>query len=174
VILELQGLEIPKGFTPCLREGGAWLGECTLELPENWCSDFCGFLMCGVVNISLIGYPDITIKQVTGGLPGMDSEDDVVWKESVGDEITWVVYFPFASLRHTNWWDSTYKKLSFSTHAGSGFGVRLVCRKGGSGPTETSADSYSGISDGKDDYTPVFKIKHDSKDYLLIDQDICW
>ncbi|PWA62221.1 toll/interleukin-1 receptor (TIR) domain-containing protein [Artemisia annua] len=82
VILQLQGLEIPKGFTPCLREGGI----CTLQLPENWCSDFSGFLMCAVLkddfaySLSL----RIRIEQVMGGLPGMDSEDDVVWKESVG------------------------------------------------------------------------------------------
>ncbi|PWA66199.1 toll/interleukin-1 receptor (TIR) domain-containing protein [Artemisia annua] len=185
VILQLQGLEIPKGFTPCLRDGS----KCTLQLPENWCSDFCGFLMCAVVKNDS-GYffpPTITIKRVTGGLPRMDSEDDVVWKESVGDEITCVGYFPFASLRHTNWWDSTYKKISFSIkmdtftdrdnnfqviiNACSGFGVRLIRRKGGSGPTETSAKistDSSGISDGKDDDTPGFRINGDSKYFLMI------
>ncbi|PWA82508.1 toll/interleukin-1 receptor (TIR) domain-containing protein [Artemisia annua] len=167
VNLRLQGLEIPKGFTPCLRKASKWLSECTLELPENWCSNFCGFLMCAVVG----SYSSrrITIKQVTDGLPGMDSEDDVIWKESVGDEIfTWVVYFPFASLRHTNWWDSTHKKLWFWFSGCSGFGVRLVGRKGGSGPSEEISTHSSGISYGKDDYTTGFKIEHDSKDYLKI------
>ncbi|PWA82503.1 toll/interleukin-1 receptor (TIR) domain-containing protein [Artemisia annua] len=176
VNLLLYGLEIPKGFTARLRVG--W--KCTLQLPENWCSDFCGFLVCTVANKLL--HSTLTIKQVTGGLPGMDSEDDMVWKESAGDKITWVGYIPFASLRHTGWWDSTYKKLSFSINfptlqqqikynACRGFGVRLVGRKEGSGPTETleeiSTDS-SGISDGKDDYTTGFEILDDSKDYLII------
>ncbi|PWA43398.1 leucine-rich repeat domain, L domain-like protein [Artemisia annua] len=166
VILQLQDLEIPKGFTPCLRDGS----KCTLQLPENWCSDFCGFLMCAVLknDLAYLLSPGITIKQVTDGLPGMDSEDDVVWKENVGDEITCVWYVPFASLRHTNWWDSTYKKLSFSFYIDTlQFGVRLARRKGGSGPTETSTDS-AGISFGKDYYTTGFKIFHDSKYYLQI------
>ncbi|GJS49671.1 Toll/interleukin-1 receptor domain-containing protein [Tanacetum coccineum] len=150
VSLQLQGLEIPKGFTPCLRDGR----KCTLRLPENWSSDF--------------------EQVITGGSMGMDSEDVVIWKESVGDGITWVEYIPFASLRHTEWWDSTYKKVSFSIDIltfPSGFGVRLVHRKGRSGPTETSAEistNSSGISDGKDDYTPGFQIFRDSKNYLII------
>ncbi|PWA45503.1 leucine-rich repeat domain, L domain-like protein [Artemisia annua] len=180
VIFQLQGLEIPKGFTPCLRDGN----ECTLQLPDNWCSDFCGFLVCAVAKINLVYPTTITIQQVPGGLLGMASEDDVVWKESVGDEITsWVWYIPFASLRHTNWWDSTYKKLSFFINiadtddngeiidAFNGFGVRLVRRKGGSGTTETSAEistDSSGTSDGKDDYTPGFNILRDSKNILMI------
>nr|GEV17660.1 hypothetical protein [Tanacetum cinerariifolium] len=125
------GLEIPKGFTPCLRDGSS---KCTLQLPENWCSDFCGFLICAVLRNDCKSkftiYPTMTMEQVmTGGSMGMDSEDDdVIWKESVGDEITWC---------------------------------------GGSGPTETSTGS-SRISDRKDDYTPRFKIVHDSKNYLDI------
>ncbi|GKB02526.1 Toll/interleukin-1 receptor domain-containing protein [Tanacetum coccineum] len=173
VTLQLQGLEIPKGFTPGLRAGNR---KCTLELPENWCSDFCGFLMCTVL-INGLEYelsPTITMKQVTtGGSMGMDSEDDVTWKESDGGETTRVWYIPFDSLRHTQWWDSTYKKVSFSIYhiTCKGFGVSLVNRKGGNGPTETSAEistNSSGISDEKDDYTPGFKIVHDSKNYLKI------
>ncbi|GKE61926.1 hypothetical protein Tco_1512293, partial [Tanacetum coccineum] len=180
--LQLQGLEIPKGFTPGLRNGS----EYRLQFPENWCSDFCGFLMCAVLR-----YDDckhmipqrITMEHgITGGSMGMDSEDDVIWKESVGDEITWVAYIPFASLRHTEWWDSTCKKVSFSIKITtfpdrdrrgpvidpcSGFAVRLVHRKGGSGPTDISTNS-SGISDGKDDYTPGFKTYYDSHHSLVI------
>ncbi|GKB65262.1 Toll/interleukin-1 receptor domain-containing protein [Tanacetum coccineum] len=173
--LQLQGLEIPKVFTPGLRAGNS---KCTLQLPENWCSDFCGFLMCVVLRND---FKFIIAQQF------MDSEDDVIWKESVGDEITWVWYIPFASLRHTEWWDSTYKKVSFNIdvtsypigydnngeyiNACSGFGVRPVHRKGGCGPTETSAEISTdspGISDGKDDYTPGFQIFRDSKYFLVI------
>lgn len=43
--LRLEGLEIAKRFTPPLGDGI----RCTLQLPENFCNDFSGFLMCAVL-----------------------------------------------------------------------------------------------------------------------------
>ncbi|GJR59130.1 hypothetical protein Tco_1501292 [Tanacetum coccineum] len=106
----IEGLEISKGFTPCLGDGS----KCRLQLLENWCSDFCGFLMFAIWrnDFQFIMSSRITMKQVmmigSTGIDfddersmGMDSEDDVIWKESVSDEIISVFYIPFDSLRHT-------------------------------------------------------------------------
>ncbi|PWA54183.1 toll/interleukin-1 receptor (TIR) domain-containing protein [Artemisia annua] len=46
MVLKLEGFQIPRMFRPRLHAGT----ECTLQLPENWCNDFCGFLMCAVIN----------------------------------------------------------------------------------------------------------------------------
>ncbi|GJV91563.1 hypothetical protein Tco_1539376 [Tanacetum coccineum] len=123
VSLQRQVLEISKGFTPCLGDGS----KCRLQLLENWCSDFCGFLMFAIWrnDFQFIMSSRITMKQVmmigSTGIDfddersmGMDSEDDMIWKESIGDEIISVFYIPFDSLRHTQWWDSMYKNISFS------------------------------------------------------------
>ncbi|KAI7727043.1 hypothetical protein M8C21_007875 [Ambrosia artemisiifolia] len=104
--LQLEGLEIPKGLTPPLLRGN----RCRLELPENWCNDYSGFLICVVTSYDYFAIPYriwISMKQVSNNV----SEDDVIWEERRGDEyMTWV-------------W---------------GFGVRLVEKKSGSGLTETS------------------------------------
>ncbi|GJU59466.1 Toll/interleukin-1 receptor domain-containing protein [Tanacetum coccineum] len=41
----IRGLEIPKQFTNRLYAGN----KCRLPLPENWCNNFCGFLICAVL-----------------------------------------------------------------------------------------------------------------------------
>ncbi|GJX62131.1 Toll/interleukin-1 receptor domain-containing protein [Tanacetum coccineum] len=110
MVLLLQGFPIPREYQPRLRDGT----ECTLQLPENWSNDFCGFLLCVVLtdDFKINSSPDITMEQVTGGLMvEMDSQDDVDWEESVDDKITWVGYVSFDSLRHTAWWDETYRAV---------------------------------------------------------------
>ncbi|KAK1427554.1 hypothetical protein QVD17_16241 [Tagetes erecta] len=74
---------------------------------------------------------------------GMDFGDDVVWRESDNDKRTLVWYVSFASLRHSAWWNETYKRVSFSfgiqaldheiDSLCSGFGVKLVARESGNG-----------------------------------------
>ncbi|GJY99163.1 hypothetical protein Tco_0516593 [Tanacetum coccineum] len=61
MLLRIRGLEIPKQFTNRLYAGDT----CRLPLPENWCNDFCGFLICVVVedHVDLWSSPDITIKE---------------------------------------------------------------------------------------------------------------
>ncbi|KAK1436879.1 hypothetical protein QVD17_02663 [Tagetes erecta] len=151
----IEGLEILKGFTP-LRIGSVY----RLKLPENWCNDFSGFLMCTVLSKYIFFglRTSIGIKQMNG----VEFEEDMVWEESDGDSdvyMTYVWYVPFGSLRHTTWWDQTYKALEFNIldtyKKPIAFGVRLVDKESTSGVSETSTNSSS-------PYTPKFKIIHDS------------
>ncbi|MFS7950272.1 putative TIR domain, P-loop containing nucleoside triphosphate hydrolase [Helianthus anomalus] len=160
MLLQLHGLEVAKGFIPRLHHGS----RLTLQLPGNWCNDFCGFLMCVVL-------PDyfyrreslrVSIKHVTNGTDSQRSVG-VGWEKSDRDSSTLVWYVPFGSLSHTDWWDQTYNEVSFDLEDQhkkcSGFGVRLVDKKSESGLTETPT---------KEDYTLSFKIEHDSASYLTI------
>ncbi|KAD4585152.1 hypothetical protein E3N88_22753 [Mikania micrantha] len=85
MLLLLPRLETPMGFTPPLLRGSRY----TLQLPENWCDDFSGFLICAVSNYILIrtNILKISVKQV---LSDVSCEDDVVWEESDGDRITMI------------------------------------------------------------------------------------
>ncbi|KAK9049581.1 hypothetical protein SSX86_031450 [Deinandra increscens subsp. villosa] len=163
MILNLEGLEIAKGFTPPLVRGS----RCRLELPENWSNDFSGFLMCAVG-----AYEDsywchlINMEQVP---MGNKSEEDVVWEASDNDKRTLVWYVSFASFRHTIWWNSGYTGVLFTLeHAGrsfSGFGVKLVERKSGIGlsDTLTTQEEYEFSN-----YAPNFNIVRDSQNVLKI------
>ncbi|MFS7950326.1 putative TIR domain, P-loop containing nucleoside triphosphate hydrolase [Helianthus anomalus] len=164
--LLLGDLKIPKGFTPLLRRGGS----CRLELPENWCNDFTGFLMCFDTSYAFdidVDGCDISMKQESG----MDFEDDGVWEESDGGLYTLVWYVSFGSLRHTTWWYQTHNAVSLKIEShfpiqgpdryNYGFGVRLVEKKSKSCQTETSTDSCS-------HYTPKIKIQHDSTSELMV------
>ncbi|KAK1436881.1 hypothetical protein QVD17_02665 [Tagetes erecta] len=152
----IEGLEILKGFTP-LRIGSDY----RLKLPENWCNDFSGFLMCTVLSKYIFFglRTSIGIQQMNG----VEFEEDMVWEESDGDSdvyMTYVWYVPFGSLRHTTWWDQTYKALEFNIldtyKKPIAFGVRLVDKESTSGRvSDTSTNSSS-------PYTPKFKIIHDS------------
>nr|XP_043631884.1 disease resistance protein Roq1-like [Erigeron canadensis] len=159
MLLELGGREIPKGFIPCLCKGS----KCTLQLPNNWCDDFCGFLICAVFKKkSRYEAVKISMQQPMSTEEGMDSrQNDVVWEEGIGDTSTstWVGYISFGSLRNTFWWDRMplpCNTLSFSIDEDrfpcSGVGVRLVSRDG------RQTDS----SDELCDYEPSFRIRHDS------------
>ncbi|GJV99383.1 Toll/interleukin-1 receptor domain-containing protein [Tanacetum coccineum] len=177
--LRIKGLEIPKQFTNRLYAGD----KCRLPLPENWCNNFCGFLICAVLEDHVYRWtsPDITIKEeASDDMRGMFH--DVVWGESFGGKLTWVWYVSFASLRRTEWWNPTHKNVSFYiinpylskiTSIGIGaknpsnylrIGASLVPMNNGSGLTDTSTDS----SEFTDDYTPKFSIRHDSKSSLTI------
>ncbi|GJZ86100.1 hypothetical protein Tco_0657710 [Tanacetum coccineum] len=61
ILKRIRGLEIPKQFTNRLYAGN----KCRLPLPENWCNDFYGFLICVVVDdrVDLWSSPDITINE---------------------------------------------------------------------------------------------------------------
>ncbi|KAJ0816904.1 putative TIR domain, AAA+ ATPase domain, P-loop containing nucleoside triphosphate hydrolase [Helianthus annuus] len=160
MVLQLQGLEVAKGFTPRPLRGKRF----RLQLPENWCNDFCGFLMCAITNYL---DPMVCMRRTMGD---MDSQDNVVWKEDdSASKRSLVWYVSFGSLRHTTWWDQTCKAISFqirdkydreTTKECSGIAVRLVASKSRSGLTETSTHS-SGI-------TPKFMIEDDSSSALVI------
>ncbi|KAK9064723.1 hypothetical protein SSX86_016105 [Deinandra increscens subsp. villosa] len=164
ILLELGGVEIAKGFGPLFFIGSKY----TLQLTEDWCNKFSGFLIC----IALYGsYMDASIS-MERVMSGMESEDGEAWEEGDSrEQHTQVWYVSFASLRHTKWWDETCNKaVSFSGHinlrdhdhvAKSGFGVRLVARKSGSGPTAQEESEFS-------HYTPKFCIMNDSANALGI------
>ncbi|GKE45028.1 Toll/interleukin-1 receptor domain-containing protein, partial [Tanacetum coccineum] len=170
MLLRIRGLEIPKQFTNRLYAGN----KCRLPLPENWCNDFCGFLICVVVDdrVDLWSSPDITIKEeASDDMRGMFH--DVVWGESFSGEryVTWVWYVSFASLRCTEWWNPTHKNVSFYIHHYNtkpsnylGIGASLVPMNNGGGLTDTSTDS----SEFTDDYTHKISISRDSKSSLTI------
>ncbi|KAI3773316.1 hypothetical protein L1987_47841 [Smallanthus sonchifolius] len=159
MILLLQGLEVAKGFIPCLRDGS----RCTLQLPENWLNDYCGFLMCVIFQIKFYRRDSVGISIMKSAINGTDSQQDGDWNESCGDEFTWVGYVSFASLRHTTWWNQTHNAVSFNIEGKcykycGGLGVRLVDKKYTSDPTEKSTDHYA----------PNFKIESDSGSALSI------
>nr|GEW05164.1 Toll/interleukin-1 receptor (TIR) domain-containing protein [Tanacetum cinerariifolium] len=74
--IRIKGLEIPKQFTNRLYAGDKY----RLPLSENWCNDFCGFLICAVLEPRFYcsTSPGITIKEeVSDDMRGMFH--DVVW-----------------------------------------------------------------------------------------------
>ncbi|GJV99997.1 Toll/interleukin-1 receptor domain-containing protein [Tanacetum coccineum] len=165
MFLRIKGLEIPKQFTNRLYAGD----KCRLPLPVNWCNDFCGFLICAVLEHCIYSWtsPKITIQEeASDDMRGMFH--DVVWGESFGGKLTWVWYVSFASLRRTEWWNPTHKNVSFHIDqvdsTSIGIGASLVRLNNGSGLTDTSTDS----SEFTDDYTPKISIRHDSKSSLTI------
>ncbi|MFS7950266.1 putative TIR domain, P-loop containing nucleoside triphosphate hydrolase [Helianthus anomalus] len=151
MLLQLRGAEIPNEFTPPLLRGS----KCTLQLPENWSNDFCGFLMCAVFSYDFHKSDSIRISMIEE-MGKMDSEDDVVWEESNSDKSTWVWYVPFCSLRHTTWWNQTYKAVSLNIKDNrcSGFRTRLVDKRRRGGQEFND--------------TPNIKIEHDSTSHLVI------
>ncbi|KAL9994339.1 putative TIR domain, P-loop containing nucleoside triphosphate hydrolase [Helianthus debilis subsp. tardiflorus] len=158
MLLQLTGAKIAMGFTPLLRGN-----KCSLQLPENWCNDYSGFLMCAILPNSYIG---LTVRiSMSDETNGLDSQSDVFWEESDGnsvDKCTWMVYVSFGSLRQSVWWDQTYKALSFDTEEEEeceGFGVRLVEKKSRSGIKETPTIYSSGN-------TPTLNIQHESRSAL--------
>ncbi|KAI3763072.1 hypothetical protein L1987_53522 [Smallanthus sonchifolius] len=159
MVLRLQGLEIAKEFVPPLVRRSKY----TLKLPENWCNDFSGFLMCFVSKRKFLLWYHVNLR-MEHVMSDTDSEDDVVWEESDNGNHTWVWYVSFGSLRHTAWWDETNNVLSFSINSSfSGFGVRLVARKNVCGPIETSTHS-----DEESYYTPKYWFLQDSAHALEI------
>nr|XP_043637854.1 TMV resistance protein N-like [Erigeron canadensis] len=174
MILQLEGVEIPKRLLPWLVSGKT----CRLQLPENWCNDFSGFLMCVACTRDLIPQKHIRIRMeqmMSGGL-GMDSQyDEEPWTESADDRRTWVGFVSFDLLKHTLWWDETYNTLSFSFEESSfslpefhnlcsGFGIGLVPKKIGIASAETTSKCSPAFSN----YSPNFRIAHDSVSALTI------
>ncbi|GJT00870.1 Toll/interleukin-1 receptor domain-containing protein [Tanacetum coccineum] len=163
---EISNLEYLNLNTNRLYAGG----RCRLPLPENWYNDFCGFLICAVLEVHVSNrwcYPIITItEEASDDKRGMFH--DAVWGESFGGNLTWVWYVSFASLRRTEWWNPTHKNVSFyiddNDSTSIGIGASLVPMNNGSGLTDTSTDS----SEFTDHYTPKISIRHDSKSSLTI------
>nr|XP_043637096.1 uncharacterized protein LOC122608073 isoform X2 [Erigeron canadensis] len=118
-----------------------------VQLPENWCNDFYGLVMCVFTKYSTpLSYTIIMEKMIN-----YDNLSEPDWRrqyvvssgKSIGGERTWVGFVSFAALRHTSWWQETPNTLfvSFETKLpDEGFGIALVPKKSGIAPTETSTD----------------------------------
>ncbi|KAJ0794745.1 putative TIR domain, P-loop containing nucleoside triphosphate hydrolase [Helianthus annuus] len=157
IILQLEGLKVPRWFTPRLLKGS----RCRLELPDNWWNDFSGFLMCTVLTSNYLSdFLMIRMKHTMSGTS--DFQHDVVWEESSGDKYTLVWCVPFGSLINTIWWDQTYKVVEFHIQDDccGGFGVRLIDNNT-CGLSDSSTKSSS-------IYTPHIEIQHDSATALTI------
>ncbi|XP_052622371.1 disease resistance protein RUN1 [Lactuca sativa] len=91
--------QIPKVFIGRLFRGRTF----TPRLPDDWYNDFCGFLICVVVN--QMPYPDIdiVIKQEVDedSLFELWQEPNEVIKPEFDKCTTYIGYVSFGSLRHT-------------------------------------------------------------------------
>lgn len=123
----------------------------TLQLPDNWYSDFGGFLFC-VKPHSIRNWRDIVIKQDMS----MNSQipDNDYWEEFdknlESNEYGEVGCVPFGSFRHIPWWISaSTKMISFEADDVHDFKVGLVPRKSKiiGDPRETSNATITNSSD---------------------------
>nr|XP_043637850.1 disease resistance protein Roq1-like [Erigeron canadensis] len=144
----LQGMGIPKVLRPRNRR--------RMQLPENWCNDFCGFIMCFFTKYSTSLSCKVGMSnEIPDEIPkkfSFISYYEVSLERSIGGERTWVAFVSFASLRHTSWWEETQNTLSVSFHevlrveglsdmlVDAEFEVALVPKKSGIAPTEISRD----------------------------------
>ncbi|PWA99313.1 NB-ARC domains-containing protein [Artemisia annua] len=168
IYLQLEGLEIPKGFKPSLLKGTRF----RLQLPPNWYDDFSGFLMCAVLTRGYNLTVNISMRYEMDDSVHMDSQ----WEEGEHDEVTWVGYVSFGSLRDSTWWDSSYSAITFSLHCGgeetsescTGLAVALVpARKSESNPMEATINHLDFL-DETDSYAHKFAKRGDSKSALEI------
>ncbi|CAH1431608.1 unnamed protein product [Lactuca virosa] len=145
-----------------------------LRLPDDWCNDFCGFL---IRVVTIVRHLDINviIKQDT------DEEDSrfEIWQEYNetsepvydGEVRTHVRYVSFCSLRRTTSLNSSYNIISFSIKSNwTMFAAELVPRKSKDDPMQTtkvSTDSSEFWDEENDEYK-AFMIQDDSKSCINI------
>ncbi|KAK1415887.1 hypothetical protein QVD17_31675 [Tagetes erecta] len=96
----------------------------TLQLPKNWYSEFSGF----IIHCNEYVWRESERVIIKGEMSMDDHHDAEVFDENW--EFGEVGYAPFASLRHTSWWNCNYTNLSFQFLAmGQDPKVQLVRRK---------------------------------------------
>ncbi|KAL7588033.1 hypothetical protein Lser_V15G37468 [Lactuca serriola] len=145
-----------------------------LHLPDDWCNDFCGFLI-RIVTQDLTMWMDISIKQ------DPDEEDSrfEIWQESNevpepeygGDVRTHVGYVSFSSLRQTTSLSPSYNIISFSIKGyWTSFAAELVPRKSKDDPVQTRkfATDCSEFWDEANDASKEFMIQDNSKSSINI------
>ncbi|KAJ9554323.1 hypothetical protein OSB04_018368 [Centaurea solstitialis] len=109
----LQGNAIEDHFISfrfdgsCIPMEGCKLGTFTLQLPWNWYSEFCGFLV--YIDWYMNEDAVIIINEV---LRRENDDDDDNDEETITADGMW--YISFGSLRDTSWWNSTHSTISFS------------------------------------------------------------
>ncbi|KAL7586431.1 hypothetical protein Lser_V15G37487 [Lactuca serriola] len=141
-----------------------------LRLPDDWCNDFCGFLIHIIFQDKDMEI-DISIKK------DPDEEDSrfEIWHESdetpepeylEGEVKTSVGYVSFSSLRQTTSLNSSYSIISFSIKRNwTSFAVELVPRKSKDDPVQTTkaATDCSEFWHEENDEYKAFMIQDNSK-----------
>ncbi|KAJ9554620.1 LOW QUALITY PROTEIN: hypothetical protein OSB04_018665 [Centaurea solstitialis] len=153
---------------------GFALGTFTLQLPQNWYSEFSGFLV--YIDECYFGTDKVIIKDVLG----MENEDEVLEvsdkteddEDTMGARVVW--YISFGSLRNTSWWNSTHDTISFFIEGISNLKVDLVPRRtDGDDSREREKDIayHSNFWDEESPNKKTFEIISDSKSSIEIQWD---
>ncbi|KAK1415885.1 hypothetical protein QVD17_31673 [Tagetes erecta] len=143
-----------------------------VQLPNNWHSDFSGFIFL-VHNTYRV---EIVIKgeMSQGDDHHMKEVDDENWAESSDNEYRRQVgYVPFASLRHTSWWNSNYTNLSFHINSlkifhTPLFKVKLVPNKSRTRDSREVTKDFSQNWDKENKYHKTFEIIDDDSNSSTI------
>ena len=170
ISFSLEHQMIPKGFVGRLFKGRT----CTLHVQDDWCNEFCGFLICIVTKRRYFSLINIVIKQETN-----EDHPSELWQESheeldrkCDETMKYVGYVSFSSLRLLN---SPYNIISFSIdvmylgelYEGETYlGVELVPKK--SKVDEVQATNCSEFWDKEREDKATFTIQHDFESSIKI------
>ncbi|KAK1415897.1 hypothetical protein QVD17_31685 [Tagetes erecta] len=147
----------------------------TLQLPNSWYSDFCGFIVLS--DHIFIG--EIVIKGKMSQADDhhmevfdFDNENEN-WGECSDNKYGGTVgYVPFASLRHTSWWNSNYTNLSFhittTDNKSPLFKVKLVPNKSRTGDSSEATKDFSQNWDKENEAFKTFEIIDDDSNSSTI------
>ncbi|KAL7590373.1 hypothetical protein Lser_V15G37489 [Lactuca serriola] len=145
-----------------------------LRLPDDWCNEFCGFLI-RIITPNRDMWIDIIIKQD----PDQEDSRFEIWQESNeapepeydGEVKTYVGYVSFSSLRRTTSLNSSYNIISFSIQRHwTSFSVEFVPRKSKDDPVQTTkvATDCSEFWHEENDEYKSFMIQDNSKSSISI------
>ncbi|KAK1415892.1 hypothetical protein QVD17_31680 [Tagetes erecta] len=143
-----------------------------VQLPNNWHSDFSGFifLVDNTYGVEIVFKGEMS----QGDDHHMKEVDDENWGECSDNEYRGQVgYVPFASLRHTSWWNSNYTNLSFHVNSLMSFHiapfkVKLVPNKSRTGDSREVTKDFSQNWDKENKYYKTFEIIDADSNYSTI------
>ncbi|KAL7587754.1 hypothetical protein Lser_V15G37504 [Lactuca serriola] len=171
ISLTLEHQMIPKGV---VVRGKTF----TLNLPDNWYYDFCGFLVHIVTDIECPKVIIIITEEVDdedSRFEALKESNEAIYPEYINGTTTSIGYVSFNSLKHTTWSNSSYNMISFSLEetyrnpdaVESYIGAALIPRKGKGDEVQTT--DCSGFWDKERTiHEKTFRIQHDSKSPLKI------
>ncbi|CAI9297055.1 unnamed protein product [Lactuca saligna] len=145
-----------------------------LRLPDDWCNEFCGFLI-RIITPNRDMWIDIIIKQD----PDQEDSRFEIWQESNetpepeydGEVKTYVGYVSFSSLRRTTSLNSSYNIISFSIQRHwTSFSAEFVPRKSKDDPVQTTkvATDCSEFWHEENDEYKAFMTQDNSKSSVSI------
>ncbi|CAH1431624.1 unnamed protein product [Lactuca virosa] len=171
ISLSLEHQMIPKGV---VVRGKTF----TLNLPDNWYNDFCGFLVHIVTDIECPKVTIIIMEKVDdedSRFEALKESNEAMDPEYINGTTTSIGYVSFNSLKHTTWSNSSYNMISFSLEetyrnpdaVESYIGAALIPRKGKGDEVQTT--DCSGFWDKERTiHEKTFRIQHDSKSPVKI------